>query len=326
MNKVKEAQNFVNYLRKMRSNRNWPTPIEYVGGGVNGKVYLTNSGKLMKIGLGSNPQEFRPLHTLRNTNFVPKFNQRNWAIVPIRTSRRGSYVKEVRNLFNVNNSILFSKNLKNTRTKLKNIKTNIKSKRNIIEKYKSSNGNRKYIKNMENHVTNKLKYRKNLINYIKNLNYTKKATVFLMNKIGNKVMTLRSYLKSTHPNNSTKNRFRRSVVKMIKQIKLRGISHGNLHDNNILVSVTPSGKIKLWMIDFGRSSIIPIGMTERNMFKATKKFERFYPSTGYLSNKYESREVPVHSGSRANVHMSNIHYGVPFTRNMENEIKRRRLK
>lgn len=338
-NKTKEAQNFVNYLRKMKPNRNWPTPIEYVGGGVNGKVYLTNSGKLMKIGLGSNPQEFRPLHILRNTKFVPKFNQKNWAIIPIRTSRRGSYVKEVRNLFNVNNSILFSKNLKNTRTKLKNIKINIKSKRNIIEKQKkrlshlnffnmSGSGDRKtiekYIKNMENHVKNKLKYRKNLINYIKNLNYTKKATVFLMNKIGNKVMTLHSYLKSIKLNNATKNRFRKNVIKMIKQIKLKGISHGNLHDNNILVSVTPSGKIKLWMIDFGRSSIIPIGMTERNMFRATKKFERFYPSKGMLSNIYEGREVPVHSGSRANVHMSNIHYGVPFTRNMENEIRRMR--
>jgi hypothetical protein len=97
---INKAKNFVNYLRKIKPNRNWPTPIEYIGGGANGKVYLTNSGKLMKIGLGSTPREFRPLHILKNTKFVPKFNQRNWTIVPIITKRswknKGTYVNSIK--------------------------------------------------------------------------------------------------------------------------------------------------------------------------------------------------------------------------------------
>jgi hypothetical protein len=308
--KVKEAQNFVNYLRKVRPNRKWPTPVEYIGGGVNGKVYLTNSGKLMKIGLGSNPQEFRPLHILRNTKFVPKFNQRNWAIVPIRSGRPRKYVKQVQSLFGMRNS----KISKNTRKQLHNTRLKLKEFKNINKKVRE--GFKR--KNVEN-------YMKRLQNYInsKEPNY-KKATVFLMNKIngsGSNVMTLKQFLKTFTGN---KNIFRNSIVEMIKQIKLRGISHGNLHSENILVSTSKNGKIKLWMIDFGRSSVIPLGMTERNFFGKTKKMNFMFKSTGPLSKQYENRNVPVYNGSRANVHMANVHYGIPFTRNMENNIKRLR--
>lgn len=121
------------------------------------------------------------------------------------------------------------------------------------------------------------------------------------------------------PRENTKNRFRRSIIEMIKQIKIRGISHGNLHSGNMLVSITPSGNIKLWIIDFGRSSVIPLGMTERNVF-AKKKIEQMFNSRGMLSKIGENRTVPVFNGSRANVHMANIHYGIPFTRNMEKNI------
>ena len=163
--KLKEAQNFVNYLRKVRPNRKWPTPVNYVGGGVNGKVYLTNSGKLMKIGLGSNPQEFRPLHILRNTKFVPKFNQRNWAIVPIMTKRSRNYIQPIKNIFNISRTKLNKKMLKNTRKQLINF-SNVNKK--VREGY-----NRKVVEN----------YVKKLKNYVANKNY-KKATVFLMNKVG----------------------------------------------------------------------------------------------------------------------------------------------
>ena len=297
---IKEAQNFVNYLRKVRPNRNWPTPVEYIGGGVNGKVYLTNSGKLMKIGLGSNPQEFRPLHILRNTKFVPKFNQRNWAIVPIRSGRPRKYVKQVKSLFGIRNAKISKntrKNLHIKRQKLKDLK---------LKKDKKSEKN---MKNLRNYINSK------------EPNY-KKATVFLMNKInGSNVMTLKQYLKNFTGN---KNALRSSILNMIKNIKLRGISHGNLHSDNILVSTSKNGKIKLWMIDFGLSSIIPLNMTESNFFGNTKKFNFMYKSNGPLSKQNEKRSVPVYNGSRANVHMANVHYGIPFTRNMENNIKRLR--
>lgn len=42
---VNKAKLAINNVRRMRPNRNWPTPVNYIGGGVNGKVYLTNYGK-----------------------------------------------------------------------------------------------------------------------------------------------------------------------------------------------------------------------------------------------------------------------------------------
>jgi hypothetical protein len=300
---VNKAKNFVNYLRKIKPNRNWPTPTEYIGGGANGKVYLTNSGKLMKIGLGSTPREFRPLHILKNTKFVPKFNQRNWTIVPIITKRswknKGMYVNSIKKLFSLNNANRHRANL---------------------EKYKNIN---KYVKMgyTRQEIKNHIKKLKAHINF-KNKQRNKKATVFLMNKVNSgKVMTLHAFLSKMKQNESTKNRFRRTIIEMIKQIKSKRISHGNLHSGNILVSVTPQGKIKLWMIDFGRSSVIPIGMTERNVF-AKKRATQMFNSRGLLSQLGENRTVPVFNGSRANVHMANIHYGIPFTRNMERNIKR----
>lgn len=298
---VNKAKHFVNYLRAIKPNRNWATPIEYIGGGANGKVFLLNSGKLMKIGLGSTPREFRPLHILKNTKFVPKFNQKNWAIVPIRTKRswnnKGTYVKSIKNLFKLNNSNTLSKIQKYTNRLKKGYNT--PKKRTEIVSY---------------------------INYLK-ASMHKKATVFLMNKINSgNVMTLHSFFSKMKSNNSLKNRFRRSIFEMIKQIKLRGVSHGNLHAGNILVSVTPQGKIKIWMIDFGRSSIIPIGMTERNVFAKKGKPDEYFGSIGSLSKKNENRNVPVYNGSRANVHMANIHYGIPFPRNIERNINVQRKK
>ena len=303
---VNKAKNFVNYLRKIRPNRKWPTPTEYIGGGANGKVYLTNSGKLMKIGVGSNPREFRPLHILKNTKFVPKFNQRNWAIVPIITKRswknKGTYVNSIKKLFKLRH------NTSNNKAILKNIKAN-------TNKYlKLGLYTPRALKNEINRVKAHIRYENNQRN--------KKATVFLMNKVNSgNVMTLHAFLTKTKPSENTKNRFRRTVVEMIKQIKSKGISHGNLHSGNILVSVTPQGKIKLWMIDFGRSTVIPLGMTERNVF-SKQRANQMFNSKGILSKPGEKRTVPVFNGSRANVHMANIHYGIPFTRNMENNVKR----
>jgi hypothetical protein len=47
-------------------------------------------------------------------------------------------------------------------------------------------------------------------------------------------------------------------------------SHGNLHLGNILVS-TVGEETKFWIIDFGRSTVIPLGMTERNVFRSRIK-------------------------------------------------------
>jgi hypothetical protein len=309
MNKgmLKEAQDFVNYLRTVRPNRNWPTPIEYIGGGKNGKVYLTNSGKLMKIGLGSNPREFRPLHILRNTGFVPKFNQRNWAIIPVRTKgRTRNYVSSAKKLFGLQKILPFKHTIKKLKMKRRQFA-------NLRRKPNKTNSNLKEMKNLKNFIN---QYNTNI----------KKATVFLMNKInGKNVMTLHTFLATYFPTEAKKNIIRKEIFEMIKAIKYKGISHGNLHGGNILVSISPTGVIKLWMIDFGRSRVIPIGMTERNLF-SKMNVRRMFNSRGLLSRPYEKRQVPVINNSRANVHMSNIHYGMPFNRATEAHINISRMR
>lgn len=228
----------MNYVRKI-TGRNWPTPIKYIGGGANGKVYLTNSGKLMKIVMGSRPEEFRPLHTLRNTGLVPKFNQKNWAIVPL-TKR--SYGKRG----NINQRPL--------KRKLKRVLQQIT---------KTNNKNMLNILNQEKNTLIKLINKKKQFNKATK----KKATIFLMNRVGNngnKVMTLYEFLVAS--NSQRWNSVREILKEIVKKLHNKGISHGDLHSKNILVSVGPNG-YKLWVIDFGRSTVIPVGMSESNIFK-----------------------------------------------------------
>jgi hypothetical protein len=149
----------------------------------------------------------------------------------------------------------------------------------------------------------------------------KKATVFLMNKIGNRVMTLHNYL-SSHTNKKTNNAVRNSVKEMVKRIHERGISHGNLHGGNILVSIGPRG-IKLWMIDFGRSTIIPLGMSERNLYHKNFKPKGLFRSTGLLSKGYSNAPLfyskkGTPTPRRLNAHMLQVHYGVEnYPRNVK---------
>lgn len=272
----------MNYVRKV-TGRNWPTPIKYIGGGANGKVYLTNSGKLMKVVLGSHPQEFRPLHTLKNTKFVPKFNQRNWAIVPI--SKR-SFGKRT---FLFNSKVVSQRPIKR---KLKKV---------ISQIAKTNN------KNMENI----LKEEKNLLMKAVNLQkqknkaLKKKVTIFLMNRVGNagnKVMTLQEFLSTRGL--QTWNKVRQVLKDIVKKLHNRGVSHGDLHTANILVSIGPRG-FRLWVIDFGRSTVIPVGMSEANIFKQLYRI-------GKLKNG-----IPVHYGPRGLTHIANKNslkrYGVKTT-------------
>ncbi len=257
---VNKGRRFVNNLRKI-TKRNWPTPVNYIGGGANGKVYLTNSGKLMKIAAGAQPMEFRALNILRNTKFVPKFNKKNWAIVP--TKKMNSF----RKLFGWNYN---------------------------------------------------------------------KGTVFLMNKIrGNKVVTLQQYIKFIEaeilkPNikNALKERIRNKVKQMVKMIHERGISHGDLHNNNILVDMTNKGNPKLWMIDFGRSVPIPFNKTERNVYYEKFKHTNRYRSNGMLSRPDYDKMAPLYENNknsapkRLNSHMLLVHYGVSnYPRNIKSKSK-----
>jgi len=146
---------------------------------------------------------------------------------------------------------------------------------------------------------------------------------FIMEKVGGpNAMTLAQYIKK-YPN-TNKRRIQDRIFYIIEQMHMKGISHGNLHAGNIIVRTDSAGRITgMWVIDFGRSSFIPFGKTEREHYKSLGPLGQFY--TGSLSGR-NGGMVPLFPGpSRANVHMANIHYGKRYIAPRENIIKNRRL-
>ncbi len=104
--RLKNVNSRVNAARKIvkYTGKKFPTPTEYMGGGMNGKVFKTNDpNSLIKITMGSIPSEFRALSILRNTGMAPNFKNTNWAIIPVKRRHWGkySYIPEshVANLF-----------------------------------------------------------------------------------------------------------------------------------------------------------------------------------------------------------------------------------
>lgn len=181
-----------------RLGSHWPRPIDIIGKGADGAVYLTNSGKLLKITRGRVPQELRSLVSLQNTGFVPKVNPRNLAFVD---------------------------------------------------------------------------------------NYT----VFLMDRVGrqgDKVVNLREFYNYITLTRSIRPTITQLIKNMVMDMHIRGISHGDLHEGNILVSFRPENPrtFKLWFIDFGRSSVIPLGFTERDMFEFFAKHVGNFPRRSKMFN------------------------------------------
>jgi hypothetical protein len=54
----------------------WPTPVKYLGGGVNGRIYETNNGRLIKFIYGAAPVEYEALRNLQGTHIVPRFENK----------------------------------------------------------------------------------------------------------------------------------------------------------------------------------------------------------------------------------------------------------
>ena len=136
-------------------------------------------------------------------------------------------------------------------------------------------------------------------------------TIVVMGKVGgNKGMTLSSYLRKYPANKAN---VQRRVEYLVEQMHLKGWAHGNLHSGNIIVSVSPAGRITgMWVIDFGRAYKLN-GQTEREAFMKLK-YDPAYKSyaTGMEFNRGMARNVPTRGSPllrRANVHMMNVHYG-----------------
>lgn len=161
----------------------------------------------------------------------------------------------------------------------------------VVPRFKKGNGqialmNRKQAKNIRNAM-------------FPDENLSRQMTVFIMGRVGNaNSTTLRNYV-SRYPGANKRNIARR-IVYLIKEMHLRGVSHGNLHDNNIIVSFDSAGRITgMWAIDFGRSRKIPLGKTETKMFKSLS------PSSSHPTRSLygKTKQVPVYNSSRSNINM-----------------------
>lgn len=230
----------------------WPKPVKYLGGGVNGRVYETNDGRLMKFIYSYAPEEFEALQKLQGTFVVPRFKRGNGLTMNLDKKT----AKQIRQLM-----------------------------------------------------------------FPRAANLSEELTVFVMGRVGgSQGMTLRKYLQ-THPTANRSN-VQRRVEYLISEMASRGVSHGNLHDENIIVSVGPSGRITgMWAIDFGRAFYRSPGKTERNVFGSKAFQEMFETKSAYSPTM---RQVPVREGSRANVHMMNVVYGKRLSPSWERALAARR--
>jgi hypothetical protein len=233
-----------------------PRPIQYLGGGTDGKVYITNDGRLMKFVLGNAPHEYTALRNLRSTGLVPSFRNVNGKVFAL----SGNY-------------------------------------QNVASKMFGGNTN-------------------------------PAMTAFLMGKVGGeKSMTLRKYIQ-THPSVNKEN-IEQRLRSAINTLGLKGISHGDMHQDNIIVEVDSTGRIRrMWLIDFGRSSKFNVGQTARNMFAVTRALlvkrgqkPKLFPTAGLYGNK---RNVPLHGtkqNSRIDPHMFMTLTGKEYTRANEAQIR-----
>lgn len=87
---------------------------------------------------------------------------------------------------------------------------------------------------------------------------------YAMEKLPPNTISLKAYLTKFKRANLVKPHLLNALTKL----RNLQILHGNLHNNNIMVTINPkTGEIiKLWIIDFGRSYNLPPGMNSSHVF------------------------------------------------------------
>jgi predicted Ser/Thr protein kinase len=142
-------------------------------------------------------------------------------------------------------------------------------------------------------------------------------TAIIMGKVGGaNPMTLKQYV-AMYPGVNKENINRRVRI-ILDHMGSKGISHGNFHAQNIIVEVSPNGKIvRMWVIDFGRAFLLPLNMTSINLLKHVS--EKTQPTRSlYQNNRF--LEVPVIGGNhRINQQMAQALLGTKY---LENNIYR----
>jgi len=126
-------------------------------------------------------------------------------------------------------------------------------------------------------------------------NTSKNVSAFLMNKLPSSAITLKDfhkmYGKTADPTEPSK---RASVI---QAMHIRGISHGDLHEGNIMVTHKGPKIIRMWVIDFGRSVRIPKGYTENNVYRVLKKVTGYNSVYGKL---YGNQSAPSRPNTQLN--------------------------
>ena len=141
------------------------------------------------------------------------------------------------------------------------------------------------------------------------LNAGKGYTMYSMNRLPPNTVTLYKYL-------ALRPQFKTLARKMLKEIvedmHERGISHGDLHDNNIMVTMDDKDNIKkMWIIDFGRAVEIPKGKTELQSYAGLKKTNLpgyglvFGPSMRYSRPNIILTGVPLYNFKRGLTTLNN---------------------
>jgi len=179
--------------------------------------------------------------------------------------------------------------------------------------------------NKKNHLTIRLrpKDKEEVKNMLSMYTIGNKLTVMIMGRVGSggQTMTLRQYYRKFRPKNIKP--LQKRVHELIDEMHVRGVSHGNLHGGNIIVTVNSKGHIAgMWVIDFGRSRTFPIGTTESNFYGRFKpgNHEPVTTITGITGCN-----VPVYAGSRPNTKMSQVLYCKIYPKDREKRMMNRRL-
>ena len=103
------------------------------------------------------------------------------------------------------------------------------------------------------------------------LNIGKGYTMYSMNRLPPNTITLSKWY-NRHFTSKDRIEPRKMLAKIVEDMHERGISHGDLHDENIMVTLDDKDQIKkMWIIDFGRSIRIPHGKTELQSYNGLKK-------------------------------------------------------
>jgi tRNA A-37 threonylcarbamoyl transferase component Bud32 len=123
-------------------------------------------------------------------------------------------------------------------------------------------------------------------------NFGNKTGAYLMNSLPKNTLTQMAYnaKKNNYPNYNAEgsggNRNRMLTNAIVRLHRNARIHHGDLHRQNIMFTINPiTGKIlKVWVIDYGRSSRIPVGQTASNV-QAAFVDPKEYP--GYPHNLWK---------------------------------------